>query len=198
MALVTAPLAVVLAGPRADDSVAAILTAMREGGVAVQYVELDPARADDHALEATYRAFFSERIVSEGIASEGIASELGPRAIIGGFSIGGRLAARVAPTLAAHGLLCFAYPFHRRGAPADRHGLAALSAVATPTCIVQGTRDSHGTESEVRGYGLPDHVEMVWLRDGNHRFEPRARSGLTASDHLASAAAAALAFCRAR
>lgn len=121
----------------------------------------------------------------------------GPR-IIGGFSLGGRIAATLCPQLAPLALLCFGYPFHAVGDPSLHRGLDALSAVQVPTRILQGTRDNHGSEAEVRGYRLPDSVELVWLRDGNHRFVPRARSGLTQATLIDRAVASAISFARGR
>jgi len=174
---------VVLFGPDEDPLMREIALAIERSGFSVLVVGLDPTEADGAAHEARCRSALVD--VPEG-------------SIIGGFSLGARIAARLSPEIAPGGLLCFGYPFHVAKEPMRRHGLDALSHVPCPTCIVQGTRDSHGTETEVRGYRLPASVEMVWLRDGNHRFVPRKRSGVTQADHIDAAAAAAIAFIRSR
>jgi len=161
----------------------AIAMAIEGAGVPVVVVGLDAAVADDAAHEARVRAALAD--VAGG-------------AIIGGFSLGARIAAKLCPEVAPRGLLCFAYPFHAAGDPRTRHGLETLSRVQVPTRIIQGTRDNHGTEAEVRSYRLPDPVEMVWLRDANHRFVPRGRSGLTHEGQIEAAAASAISFIRGR
>jgi hypothetical protein len=118
--------------------------------------------------------------------------------VIGGFSLGARIAAQASSILEPLGLLCLGYPFHVRGDSRDRHGLETLRGVHTPTLILQGTRDPHGNREEVTGYGpLPACVRLHWLEDGNHRFRPRRPSGQTEVGHVRSAAAAGVEFVRA-
>jgi predicted alpha/beta-hydrolase family hydrolase len=97
--------------------------------------------------------------------------------VIGGFSLGARIAALAAPRLSADALVCFGYPFHKRSDSKDTHGLRALSALNLPTLIVQGSRDAHGNRQQVAGYGsLPACVEMLWVADANHDLHSRRRS----------------------
>lgn len=163
------------------DLLATLAGLIHGAGVPLVLVPLDPTLPDDHAHERRYRA--------------ALARVRGP-VILGGFSLGARIAARLAPEFAPLGLLGFAYPFHAPGRPSLRPGLDALMQVQLPTRLIQGTRDPHGSEAEVRGYALPARVKLVWLRDGNHRFVPRARSGLSHAAHLQAAAAAAIGFAR--
>lgn len=108
--------------------------------------------------------------------------------VIGGKSMGGRVASMVADDLFAQGriagLLCLGYPFHPPAKPEQlrtRH----LAELQTPTLIVQGTRDEFGTYDEVPGYALSDSIELLWLEDGDHDLKPRkAISGFSAADHL--------------
>jgi len=101
------------------------------------------------------------------------------RSIAAGFSAGARMIVQAEPELAATGIVCVGFPFHRRHDPQDTHGLDALRAVTTPTLILQGTRDPHGTREQVASYGsLPSCVQMHWIEDGNHRLRPRERLGL--------------------
>jgi predicted alpha/beta-hydrolase family hydrolase len=108
--------------------------------------------------------------------------------IIGGKSMGGRVASMVADELFASGkivgLLCLGYPFHPPAKPTQlrtRH----LAALKTPTLIVQGTRDEFGTVEEVPGYELSERIELLWLEDGDHDLKPRKSiSGFSAADHL--------------
>jgi hypothetical protein len=122
--------------------------------------------------------------------------ELGPtpgRLIIGGKSMGGRVASMVADDLFAAGriagLLCLGYPFHPQGKP-EQLRTAHLAHLRTPTLICQGTRDDFGTQEEVAGYTLSDRIEMFWLEDGDHDLRPRKSvSGFSALDHLKAVAA---------
>ncbi len=161
----------------------AIAAALGKANISVTLVALDPALADDAAHEAKFRKAL------------GAGYELG-QTTIGGFSLGGRIAARLCAELAPRGLLCIGYPFHRVKAPTETHGLEALSGLRLPIRIIQGTRDKHGSATEIKGYRLPDSVEVVWIEDGNHRLVPRERSGHTYEEHVATAAASALAFVR--
>lgn len=108
--------------------------------------------------------------------------------VIGGKSMGGRVASMIADDLYAAGkivgLLCLGYPFHPPGKPEQlrtRH----LAELRTPTLICQGTRDEFGTREEVQGYTLSDPIEILWLEDGDHDLKPRKRiSGFSTADHL--------------
>jgi predicted alpha/beta-hydrolase family hydrolase len=126
---------------------------------------------------------------------EAAVAALGPGAplVIGGKSMGGRVASMVADELHAGGrvagLLCLGYPFHPPGKPAQLR-TAHLAGMTTPALIVQGTRDPFGTREEVAGYTLSPAIEILWLEDGDHDLKPRkAVSGFTAAQHLATMAA---------
>jgi predicted alpha/beta-hydrolase family hydrolase len=112
----------------------------------------------------------------------------GPRLVIGGRSMGGRIASYVADRAGARGLVCLGYPFHPPGQPAKLR-TAHLRDLRTPTLVVQGTRDPFGTPEDVAGYELSPAIELVWIEGGDHGFKPLARSGRTERDTLAEAAA---------
>jgi uncharacterized protein len=112
--------------------------------------------------------------------------------IIGGKSMGGRVASMIADDLYAKkriaGLLCLGYPFHPMGRPQQLR-TAHLIDLKTPTLICQGTRDELGDRFEVGDYGLSDEIEVFWLEDGDHDLKPRkAISGFTTAQHLQSVA----------
>jgi predicted alpha/beta-hydrolase family hydrolase len=110
----------------------------------------------------------------------------GRQLIIGGKSLGGRIASMVADEAQVRGLVCLGYPFHPPGkAPGAR--LKHLKLLRTPALIVQGTRDSFGGRGEVEQYGLSQQIRIAWIDDGDHSFRPRARSGLTEQQNLAAA-----------
>ncbi len=100
------------------------------------------------------------------------------RLIIGGKSMGGRIASLVADQAGVAGGVCLGYPFHPAGKP-DKPRVQHLGEMKTPTLIVQGTRDSLGNRDDVAGYALSSAVRLHWLEDGDHSFKPRKRSGRT-------------------
>lgn len=119
----------------------------------------------------------------------------GGRVIIGGKSLGGRIATMVADQCGARGLVCLGYPFHPPGRPVGKR-VQYLLEIVTPTIIVQGTRDQFGSRAEVENYKLSPRIFIEWIEDGDHSFRPRARSGRTEADNLATAIAAVVAFVR--
>ena len=120
--------------------------------------------------------------------------------VIGGKSMGGRVASMVADEMFSKGgisgLLCLGYPFHPPGKPTQLR-TKHLAALETPTLICQGTRDEFGTRDEVAGYALSNAIEMLWLEDGDHDLRPRKSiSGFSAADHLKALAEAVTAWSR--
>lgn len=120
----------------------------------------------------------------------------GEKLVIGGKSMGGRMASLVADEAGVRGLVCLGYPFHPVGKP-GRLRTSHLAALRTPTLIVQGTRDAFGTPEEVSGYGLSPAIRIVWLEDGDHSWKPRASSGRTERQNLAEGVEAVAEFVRA-
>jgi predicted alpha/beta-hydrolase family hydrolase len=118
------------------------------------------------------------------------------RVIIGGKSMGGRMASMLADELGVAGLVCLGYPFHPVGQP-EKLRTAHLAELRTRTLIVQGTRDPFGTREEVAGYRLSSAIELCWLEDGDHSFAPRRGSGHRRAEHEATALDAIGAFARA-
>jgi predicted alpha/beta-hydrolase family hydrolase len=124
-----------------------------------------------------------------------VAAELGggERLVIGGKSMGGRMASMVADELHVRGLICLGYPFHPPNQPRKTR-TAHLAALRTPTLIVQGTRDMFGTRDDVSAYTLSPAIHFEWLEDGDHSFKPRAALGFTEKQHLARAIELVAAF----
>lgn len=111
--------------------------------------------------------------------------------IIGGKSMGGRMASMIAEkqykegTIA--GLLCLGYPFHPPGSP-DKLRTDHLTPLTVPTLICQGERDPFGTREEVANYPLSASTEVLWLADGDHDLKPRKASGFSHKDHIEAVA----------
>ncbi|ESZ35926.1 MULTISPECIES: alpha/beta family hydrolase [unclassified Mesorhizobium] len=118
------------------------------------------------------------------LRARGVAGPL----IIGGKSMGGRVASMVADEMFAKGeisgLVCLGYPFHPPAKP-EQLRTKHLADLKTPTLIFQGTRDEFGTKEEVATYGLSKAIEVIWLEDGDHDLKPRKSvSGFSTADHL--------------
>ncbi len=142
-----------------------------------------------------------ERLIGEyGAVVEKLLGEAngdGLPVLIGGKSLGGRVASLVAQELHAAGriagVVCLGYPFHPAKKP-ERLRTAHLKTFAPPALIVQGARDPLGSREEVAGYALDPRIAIEWLADGDHDLKPRKRSGLTLEGHMASAAIRISAF----
>jgi predicted alpha/beta-hydrolase family hydrolase len=109
-----------------------------------------------------------------------------PGLVLGGKSMGGRVASLVADEVGAAGLVCLGYPFHPAGKP-DPLRVEHLRAIQTPTLIVQGERDPFGSREEVGGYKLSPAIRVAWIGDGDHSFTPRRTSGRTERQNWACA-----------
>lgn len=147
------------------------------------------ARRDGGAVKPPPRA---ETLVPAYRAVVAALDSPGPL-VIGGKSMGGRVASMAVDDLRAEGraagLLCLGYPFHPPGRP-EAPRTAHLAGLEAPALICQGTRDPFGTRDEVAAYALSPSIELFWLEDGDHDLRPRKSvSGRTAAEHLASAAA---------
>jgi predicted alpha/beta-hydrolase family hydrolase len=126
-------------GLTAVDLVAARAAAVR-AGVSVALVEQPyrvagrrspaPARELDAAWTAVVAHLRSDQLQ-------------GPPLLVGGRSLGARVACRTAAALEATGVLCLAFPLHPPGRP-EASRLPELDAVTLPTLVIQGERDSFG------------------------------------------------------
>jgi uncharacterized protein len=172
--------------PMDSASLNASTKALAATGLRVARFEFDymASRRTSQAKRPPPRA---ENLIPEYIAAIDELDATGPL-VIGGKSLGGRVASMTADQLHRSGriagLLCLGYPFHPIGKP-DRLRTAHLADMQTPTLIVQGTRDPFGTREEVATYKLSNSIEILWLEDGDHDLKPRkAVSGFTVADHM--------------
>ncbi|MGH2694527.1 MAG: alpha/beta hydrolase family protein [Actinomycetota bacterium] len=105
----------------------------------------------------------------------------GRRLVLGGKSLGGRIASHVvAAGTQADGLVFLGYPLHAPGRP-DRVRDAHLREISTPMLFVEGTRDPFcplSTLDEVRSR-LTAATEVAIIEGGDHSFKVRASSGRT-------------------
>lgn len=105
------------------------------------------------------------------------------RLVIGGKSMGGRMASLIADEMAVAGLLVFGFPFHAPGKPPGER-IGHLASLKTPALIIQGTRDTMGTRDDVAGYALSKSTDICWIEDGDHSLKPRKKSGFTEDNAL--------------
>lgn len=107
--------------------------------------------------------------------------------VIGGKSMGGRMASHVAAghhEAAVAGLVCLGYPLHPPGRP-DKLRVEHLAGIACPTLVVQGTRDELGTPDELSPhFAAVARCRIVSVPDGDHSFSvPKASGRTTAQVH---------------
>lgn len=126
-----------------------------------------------------------DRLLQMGAADEPI--------VIGGKSMGGRMASLLADEVKPSGLICLGYPFHALGKP-EKPRTEHLAEIATPTLILQGVRDPMGNQERVSEYSLSEMIELFWLQDGDHDLKPRVKSGVTHQDNMALASQRMVAF----
>jgi predicted alpha/beta-hydrolase family hydrolase len=110
------------------------------------------------------------------------------RIVIGGKSMGGRIAThlaaapdrwpRDAPPLA--GVVALGYPLKPPGG-AQSNRVAHLFQIAVPTLIVQGTRDNFGGPEDIRAglEGRQPPITIHPVEDGDHSFAVRKSRGRT-------------------
>ena len=144
----------------------------------------------------------AEHLVGEYRAALAAAGQGAPL-VIGGKSMGGRVASLIADEAYAAGriagLVCLGYPFHPPGVPAKLR-TAHLEVLGCPTLIVQGERDPFGPRAEVEAIAeagrLSPAIRYHWAGDGDHDLGPRGGSGFTRKGNIAAAADAVAAFAR--
>lgn len=117
--------------------------------------------------------------------------------IIGGKSLGGRVASLIATDCfeadSVQGLVCLGYPFHPPKQP-EKLRTEHLAQFPCPTLIAHGQRDPFGTPDEIQSYQLDPRIQFHWVADGDHDFAARKRSGFTQSDNITAAAEAIAQF----
>ena len=174
--------------PMDSPAMTAIAATLAEHGLRVVRFEFSymAARRTEGTRKPPPRA---EKLNSEYLAAIEALKVEGPL-IIGGKSMGGRVASMIAEELfeadRIAGLLCVGYPFHPIGKP-EKLRTEHLKNLRTPTLICQGTRDQFGSKDEVGSYDLSSEIQLNWFEDGDHDLKPRKRvSGFTHDDHIAS------------
>lgn len=122
-------------------------------------------------LEATWRAVIE--VVRSGSS----------RLLVGGRSMGGRIASQVvAAGVEVEALALFAYPLHPPGRPEHRRD-SHLSSIHIPTFFCSGTHDAFASPKELSEAAalIDDHATHL-LEAADHGFAVPAASGRTRED----------------
>jgi len=144
-----------------------------------QYMEQGRKVPDPKAkLESCYRTVIEAARTNKKLK--------GNRLVIGGKSMGGRIASQVTatPETAAHitALVFLGYPLHPPGRP-DKLRDAHLPQITAPMLFVQGSRDAFGSPDELRAtikkHHLPATLHIV--EGGDHSLKVPKSLGLTQS-----------------
>ncbi|ELA9071154.1 alpha/beta fold hydrolase [Vibrio parahaemolyticus] len=118
--------------------------------------------------------------------SEVIAHFASSPVVIGGKSMGGRMASLLAEHVLVAGIACLGFPFHPPGKPEKFKG-DHLASIDKPTLILQGERDTFGKREEFDEFVFSQQVKVSFLPDGDHSFKPRKSSGHTEAGNIALA-----------
>ena len=146
------------------------------------YTEKGKGVPDSKAkLEACFRAVIQAALKHKSLK--------GNKLVIGGKSMGGRIASQVAAAACSEGdalakeiagLVFLGYPLHPPGNPTKLR-VEHLPDIKMPMLFVQGTRDSLGTTDEIRPFikklRLP--AEVFAIEGGDHSFKAPKKFGLT-------------------
>ena len=132
-------------------------------------------------LESCYRAVIDEALTHKKLKNN--------RLVIGGKSMGGRIASQVAaadsekneePGGNISGLVLLGYPLHPPGNP-EKLRTEHLKDIRVPMLFVQGTRDSLGRADEIgaaiKQFHLP--ATLYQIEGGDHSFKVPKSGGVT-------------------
>ena len=126
-------------------------------------------------LEACYRAVIEAASAHKKLK--------GNRLVVGGKSMGGRIASQVAaePDSAAQisALVFLGYPLHPPGRP-DKLRDAHLADIKAPMLFIQGSRDAFGTGDELRAVikRLNLIAQLFAVKGGDHSLKVPASAGI--------------------
>ncbi|MFA0412827.1 alpha/beta fold hydrolase [Vibrio renipiscarius] len=103
--------------------------------------------------------------------------------VIGGKSMGGRMASLLSEHPLVAGIACLGFPFHPPGKQEKYKG-EHLASLAKPCLILQGERDTFGKREEFAQFAFSPSIRSSFLPDGDHGFKPRKRSGFTEQGNI--------------
>jgi predicted alpha/beta-hydrolase family hydrolase len=177
---------VILAHGAGNDMTQPLLVAVHEGLARNGYLSVtfnfpyteQGRRAPDPApvLEACYRSVLAAVRTDEALRP--------PRVVIGGKSLGGRIASHLAAQgEAIDGVLLLGYPLHPPGKP-EKLRVEHLPRITAPMLFFAGTRDSLCTLDLLRRTlkKLVAPVTLHVIAEGDHSFVVPKRTGRTQTD----------------
>ncbi|MEC7464259.1 MAG: alpha/beta fold hydrolase [Pseudomonadota bacterium] len=151
-------------------------------GIGLRVVRFEFPYMVKHRKDGTRRLPDKLNVLTEAYRS--VLSDLNKnKLIIGGKSMGGRIASMVADQAGVAGVVCLGYPFHPPGKP-EKIRTEHLRVLRTPMLILQGDRDPFGYKAEIARYNLATPITLYYLPDGDHDLKPRRRSGITWEENL--------------
>jgi len=103
--------------------------------------------------------------------------------IIGGKTMGARIASIVADEHKVAGVICLGYPFHPLKKP-KYFRIKHLRSIQTPTLICQGERDPFGRREEVQQRIFSKSIKFHWLADSDNNFKPGRLSDRTYDENM--------------
>ena len=107
--------------------------------------------------------------------------ETGRKLVIGGKSMGGRIASQVAAADSSGiaGLVFLGYPLHPPGRPEQLRS-KHLPDIRVPMLFVQGSKDAFGTPEELKPIlKTLEHAELCVVEDADHSFKVPKRAALS-------------------
>ncbi|MEG3221439.1 alpha/beta fold hydrolase [Vibrio gigantis] len=104
--------------------------------------------------------------------------------VIGGKSMGGRMASHLSEVDKVAAMACLGFPFHPPG-KLEKYKGEHLAELAKPCLILQGERDTFGKREEFADFELSDSIRVEFIPDGDHSFKPRKSSGYTEQQNIA-------------
>jgi predicted alpha/beta-hydrolase family hydrolase len=124
-------------------------------------------------LESCYRAIINAALNHRKLKKN--------RLVIGGKSMGGRIASQVAAAEGdrVSGLVFLGYPLHPPGRP-DKLRDEHLKEIRAPMLFVQGARDTFGTADEIRATIKKHHLPatLYVIEGGDHSFKVPKSAGI--------------------
>jgi len=172
--------------PQESGFMVMFATGLAERGVDVMtfnFVYMEQGRSvpdQKHKLESCFRAVIDTAVKHRKLKNN--------RLLIGGKSMGGRIASQVAAAASEekepladqiNGLVFLGYPLHPPGAPAKLR-VEHLAQVRKPMLFVQGTRDALGTPEEIQPFikGLRPAAKIHSIEGGDHSFKAPKKFGV--------------------
>lgn len=136
-----------------------------------------------------------KRVVDDLLATDNFQAQL--PLFIGGKSMGSRVAAIIAAehdiATVIQGVFCIGYPFHPAKKP-EKLRLEPLQNTQKLVLILQGDRDTLGSQAEIEQYEISALCHCIFIPDGDHSLKPRVKSGYTYQQNIETAVNALVQF----